>query len=181
MQRPPASSSCLVYRCEYCTGLSRHRGCVRAYPLVPTVHCTARLSLYPFYFPSKSFCFSRKKIGEGTRNSAGARALLVAIHKLRVVLIVLPCGPSCPSTAPRACRCRIFRHVGRAGVVGSLHWDWDRSGGAALTLPRVTTDPPCWAGEWSARQPACHTNYVRGGAFGISSSTARARVDTNNQ
>lgn len=99
VQRPPASSSCLVYRCEYCTGLSRHRGCVRAYPLVPTVHCTARLSLYPFYFPSKSFCFSRKKIGEGTRNSAGARALLVAIHKLRVVLIVLPCGPSCPSTA----------------------------------------------------------------------------------
>jgi hypothetical protein len=72
VQRPPASSSCLVYRCEYCTGLSRHRGCVRAYPLVPTVHCTGRLSLslYPFYFPSssKSFCFSREKKvkGQGT-------------------------------------------------------------------------------------------------------------------
>lgn len=109
--------------------LSRHRGCVRAYPLVPTVHCTS-LSLYPFYFPSssKSFCFSREKKGEGTRNSAGARAraLLVAIHKLRAWCSSC-CGPSCPSTPPRACRegrCRIFRHVGRAGVVGSLHWDW---------------------------------------------------------
>jgi hypothetical protein len=141
------------------------RACVPACTYC-ALHWTSLSLPLPILFPlllQELLLFTGKK-GEGTRNSAGARALLVAIHKLRAWCSSC-CGPSCPSTPPRACRegrCRIFRHVGRAGVVGSLHWDWDRSGGAdPVTLPRVTTDPPCWAGECTpARLP--HKLRARG-------------------
>jgi hypothetical protein len=65
--------------------------CVRTrlYLLCTALHVSLSTHFINYFPSSKSFCFSRKKIGEGTRNSAGARALLVAIHKLRVVLIVL--------------------------------------------------------------------------------------------
>lgn len=146
--------------------------CVRTrlYLLCTALHVSLSTHFINYFPSSKSFCFSRKKIGEGTRNSAGARALLVAIHKLRVVLIVL--RPQL-SVDGRAGAAFFAMSAGPASLGLCIGIGIDR---AALTLPRVTTDPPCWAGEWSARQPACHTNYVRGRrrAFGISSSTALA-------
>lgn len=171
MQRPPASSSCLVYRCPVIVG-----ACVRTrlYLL-----CTARLSLSTHFIsppPPRAFAFhGKKKVkGQGTvqvraRAHCWSQFTNCARGAHRAAAPVVRRPPRAP--AERAGAAFFAMSAGPASLGLCIGIGIDR---AALTLPRVTTDPPCWAGECSARQPACHTNYVRGGAFGISSSTALA-------